>query len=454
MIKKILIANRGEIAVRIIRACKDMGIKTVAIYSTADKDALHVEHADEAYCIGPAPSTASYLKYSSIITVAGYANVNAIHPGVGFLAEDAQFAEMCEAHEIKFIGPSIENIRTMGDKVKARETVAKAGLKLIPGSQGGRRKNSKKGTVDTAEDAVQLAEKIGYPVGIKAVAGGGGRGIRIAENRPSLFNLFHTAKAEGEAAFGNGDVYIEKWIEEARHIEVQILGDRHGNVVHLGERECSIQRKQQKLLEEAPAASIPSKLRSEICKAAAKAAKAVGYVNAGTIEFVVDKNENFYFLEMNTRIQVEHTITECITGIDLVKEQIQIAMGQELEYNQSDIQIQGHAIECRINAEDPANQFMPSPGLVTAYEPPGGIGIRVDGYIYTGYTVPPHYDSLVTKLIATGKDREEAIARLRRALSEFKIEGIKTTIPLYKEILNDERFRNGAIFTNFLETYF
>ena len=454
MIKKILIANRGEIAVRIIRACKDMGIKTVAIYSTADKDALHVEHADEAYCIGPAPSIASYLKYSSIITVADYANVNAIHPGVGFLAEDAQFAEMCEAHEIKFIGPSIENIRTMGDKVKARETVAKAGLKLIPGSQGGRRKNSKKGTVDTAEDAVQLAEKIGYPVGIKAVAGGGGRGIRIAENRPSLFNLFHTAKAEGEAAFGNGDVYIEKWIEEARHIEVQILGDMHGNVVHLGERECSIQRKQQKLLEEAPAASIPSKLRAEICKAAAKAAKAVGYVNAGTIEFVVDKDENFYFLEMNTRIQVEHTITECITGMDLVKEQIRIAMGQELGYSQSDIQIQGHAIECRINAEDPANQFMPSPGLVTAYDPPGGIGVRVDGYIYTGYTVPPHYDSLVAKLIVTGKDREEAIARLRRALSEFKIGGIKTTIPLYQEIINDERFRSGDIFTNFLETYF
>ena len=454
MIKKILIANRGEIAVRIIRACKDMGIKTVAIYSTADKDALHVKHADEAYCIGPAPSTASYLKYSSIITVADYANVNAIHPGAGFLAEDAQFAEMCEAHEIKFIGPSVENIQTMGDKVRARETAAKAGLKLVPGSQGGKRRNSKKGTVDTAEDAVQLAEKIGYPVGIKAVAGGGGRGIRIAQNRPSLFNLFHTAKAEGEAAFGNGDVYIEKWIEEARHIEVQILGDMHGNVVHLGERECSIQRKQQKLVEEAPAASIPSKLRSEICKAAAKAAKAVGYVNAGTIEFVVDKNDNFYFLEMNTRIQVEHTITESITGVDLVKEQIRIAMGQQLEFNQSDIEIQGHAIECRINAEDPANQFMPSPGLVTAYDPPGGIGIRVDGYVYTGYTVPPHYDSLVAKLIATGRDREEAIARLHRALSEFKIEGIKTTIPLYKEIINDERFRGGDIFTNFLETYF
>ena len=452
MIKKILIANRGEIAVRIIRACKDMGIKTVAIYSTADEDALHVKYADEKYCIGPPPSTASYLKYSSIITVADYANVNAIHPGAGFLAEDAQFAEMCEAHEIKFIGPSVTDIQTMGDKVKARETVSKAGLKLVPGSQGGRRRNNKKATVETAEEAAELAEKIGYPVGIKAVAGGGGRGIRIAENRPSLFNLFHTAKAEGEAAFGNGDVYVEKWIEEARHIEVQILGDTHGNVVHLGERECSIQRKQQKLLEEAPAASISAKLRSEICKAAAKAAKSIGYTNAGTIEFVVDKDENFYFLEMNTRIQVEHTITESITGIDLIKEQIRLAMGDELGYNQSDIQIQGHAIECRINAEDPANNFMPSPGLVTTYQPPGGIGIRLDGYIYTGYTVPPHYDSLVAKLIAMGRDREEAIARLKRALSEFKIEGIKTTIPLYRDILDDERFLGRAVFTNFLET--
>ncbi|RKU06695.1 acetyl-CoA carboxylase biotin carboxylase subunit [Candidatus Poribacteria bacterium] len=451
MIKKILIANRGEIAVRIIRACKDMGIKTVAIFSTADEDALHVKYADEAYCIGPPPSAESYLKYANIIAVADFANVNAIHPGVGFLAEDAQFAEICEAHEIKFIGPSVTNITTMGDKVQARETVAKAGLKLVPGSRSGKRKNSKKGTVETADEAAQLAEKIGYPVGIKAVAGGGGRGIRIAENRPSLLTLFHTAKAEGEASFGNGDVYIEKWIEEARHIEVQILGDLHGNIVHFGERECSIQRKQQKLLEEAPAASISPKLRAEICKAAAKAAKSIGYTNAGTIEFVVDKDDNFYFLEMNTRIQVEHTISESITGVDLIKEQIRLAMGEQLGYNQSDIQIQGHAIECRINAEDPLNNFMPSPGLVTKYHPPGGIGIRVDGYIYTGYTVPPHYDSLIAKLIASGRDREEAVARLKRALSEFEIEGIKTTIPLFQNILNDERFRSGTIFTNFLE---
>ncbi len=452
MFQKILIANRGEIAIRIIRACKDMDIKSVAVYSTADKDALHVKYADEAYCIGPPPSTDSYLKYANITTVADIANVDAIHPGAGFLAEDAQFAEICEAHQIKFIGPSISDLTTMGDKVRALETVAKAGLKLVPGSQSRKRKKDKRATVETVEEAAELADKIGYPVGIKASAGGGGRGIRIAYNRPSLFNLFHTAKAESEAAFGNADVYIEKWIEEARHIEVQVLGDMHGNVVHFGERECSIQRKQQKLLEEAPAASIPLKLRNEICKAAVKAAKTIGYSNAGTIEFVVDKDENFYFLEMNTRIQVEHTITESITGVDLIKEQIRLAMGEELGYNQSDIHINGHSIECRINAEDPANQFLPSPGLVTDYQAPGGIGIRVDGYAYTGYTVPPHYDSLVAKLIATGRDRDEAIARLKRALSEFKIEGIKTTIPLHLNILNDERFLNRNIFTNFLKT--
>ncbi len=452
MFQKILIANRGEIAIRVIRACKDMDIKTVAIFSTADKDALHVKLADECYCIGPPPSAESYLKYANIIAVADFANVDAIHPGAGFLSEDAQFAEICEAHKIKFIGPSINDLTTMGDKVRALETVAKAGLKLVLGSHNRKRKKDKKGTVETAEEAAELAEKIGYPVGIKASAGGGGRGIRIAHNKPSLFNLFHTARAESEAAFGNSDVYIEKWIEDARHIEVQVLGDAHGNIVHFGERECSIQRKQQKLLEEAPSPSISTKLRNDICKAAVKAAKSIGYTNAGTIEFVVDKDEKYYFLEMNTRIQVEHTITECITGVDLIKEQIRLAMGEELGYNQSDISINGHAIECRINAEDPANQFMPSPGLITDYQPPGGIGIRVDGYAYTGYTVPPHYDSLVAKLIALGRDRDETIARLKRALSEFKIEGIKTTIPLHLNILNDERFLSRNIFTNFLKS--
>ncbi len=452
MFQKILIANRGEIAIRVIRACKDMDIKTVAIFSTADKNALHVKLADESYCIGPPPSTESYLKYANIIAVADFANVDAIHPGAGFLSEDAQFAEICEAHKIKFIGPSVNDLTTMGDKVRALETVAKAGLKLVPGSHNRKRKKDKKGTVETAEEAAELAEKIGYPVGIKASAGGGGRGIRIAHNKPSLFNLFHIARAESEAAFGNSDVYIEKWIEDARHIEVQVLGDAHGNIVHFGERECSIQRKQQKLLEEAPSPSISTKLRNDICKAAVKAAKSIGYSNAGTIEFVVDKDEKYYFLEMNTRIQVEHTITESITGVDLIKEQIRLAMGEELGYNQSDISINGHAIECRINAEDPANQFMPSPGLITDYQPPGGIGIRVDGYVYTGYTVPPHYDSLVAKLIASGRDRDEAIARIKRALSEFRIEGIKTTIPLHLNILNDERFLSRNIFTNFLNS--
>ncbi len=455
MLKKILIANRGEIAVRIIRACKEMGIKTVAVFSTADTDALHVKYADEAYRIGPPPSTESYLKYANIIAVADIANVDGIHPGAGFLAEDAQFAKICEAHEIRFIGPSITDIATMGDKVQAREKASKAGLKLVPGSRAGKRRNSRKGNRAepslTVEEAIQLAEKIGYPVGIKAAAGGGGRGIRIAHNRPSLYNLFHTAKAEAESAFGNSDVYLEKWIAEARHIEVQILADTHGNVVHLGERECSIQRNQQKLVEEGPAASISEKLAAEICKAAARTAKSIGYTNAGTVEFVVDTDENFYFLEMNTRIQVEHTVTESITNIDLIKEQIRIADGEELGYTQSDIQRQGHAIECRINAEDPENGFMPSPGVVTGYHPPGGIGLRIDECIYAGYTVPPYYDSLVAKLIATGRDRNEAIARLNRALSEFKIEGIKTTIPLHQKILTDERFLNRNIFTNFLD---
>jgi len=453
--KKVLIANRGEIALRIIRACRDLGIKTVAVYSTADRDSLHVKHADESYCIGnPAPSD-SYLKRANIITIAELTNTDAIHPGVGFLAEDAQFAEICEAHKITFIGPSVQNLMTMGDKVEAREAMSKAGLKLVPGSRNTRqgiRRSRKKGIVENDKDAAALAEKVGYPVGIKAVAGGGGRGIRIAHNSMSLINLFHTAKAEAESSFGNGDVYIEKWIRDARHIEVQVLGDHQGNLVHLGERECSIQRKRQKLVEEAPSPSISDKVRQELLKVAVKAARSVGYVNAGTVEFIVDENDQFYFLEMNSRIQVEHTISEMITGIDIVKEQIRLAAGEPLGYGQSSIDFYGHAIECRINAEDPNNDFSPSPGKINRCLLPGGIGIRLDTHIYSGYVVPSYYDSLVGKLIAHGKDRTESIARMRRALAEFEIDGIHTTIPLHTRILRNSRFLKAEVYTNFLES--
>ena len=457
MFNKILIANRGEIAVRIIRTCRDMGIKTVAVYSTADQDALHVKYADEKYCIGPPSPTESYLKHLSLITAAELTNADAIHPGVGFLAEDALFAEICKEHKITFIGPSIDNLTEMGDKAEARETMAKAGLELVPGSRrhkgGILKKNPKKGVIESEEEALELAEKLGYPVGIKAVSGGGGRGIRIAYNDMALRNLFYTVKSEAEAAFGNAEVYLEKWIENARHIEVQVLADNHGNVIHLGERECSIQRKQQKLVEEAPSPSLSPKIRSEISRAAIRAVRSIGFSNAGTIEFLVDPEDNFYFLEMNTRIQVEHTVTEMITGIDLIKEQIRLAMGEELGYDQSDVDamMNGHAIECRINAEDPDNNFTPSPGKIDGYLPPGGIGIRVDSHLYDGYVVPPFYDSLVAKLIAHGRDRTEAIARMKRALDEFTIGGIKTTIPLCKRIMNDERFLNGLVYTNFLE---
>ena len=456
MFSKVLIANRGEIAVRIIRTCRDMGIKTVAIYSTADRNALHVKYADEKYCIGPPAPAESYLKHVNIITVAELTNADAIHPGVGFLSEDAQFAEICEAHRIAFIGPSVDNLVRMGDKAEARETMGKLGLKLVPGSRSTRRgrlkRSLKRGVVETEQEAVGIAEKIGYPVGIKAASGGGGRGIRIAHNQMSLLNLFHTAKSEAESAFGSADVYIEKWIENARHIEVQILADKHGNVLHLGERECSIQRKQQKLLEEAPSPSLEMKLRSEICKAAVKAAKSINFSNAGTIEFVVDADDNFYFLEMNTRLQVEHTVTEMTTGIDLVKEQIRLAVGEELGYGHSDVRIDGHAIECRINAEDAEHDFTPSPGVVTAYLPPGGPGIRMDSHIYAGHQIPPYYDSLIAKLIAHGRNREEAIVRMRRALEELTIQGVKTTTPLHQDILKDERFLTGKVYTNFLET--
>jgi len=451
--KKVLVANRGEIAVRIIRACKDLDIKTVAVHSTVDRDSLHVQHADQAYCVGSASATDSYLKPSNIITIAEITNADAIHPGAGFLAEDAQFAEICAAHNITFIGPSVNHLAQMGNKAEARAVMTKAGLKLVPGSRSNLRlrRGNKRGIIETAEEATKIADKIGYPIGIKAVAGGGGRGIRIAHNSISLPNLFHTAKAEAEAAFGNGDVYAEKWIQNARHVEVQVLGDNHGNIVHLGDRECSIQRKRQKLVEEATSPSLPPKIRNEIWKAAIKAARSIQFRNAGTVEFVIDEDDKFYFLELNARIQVEHTISEMITGIDLVKEQIRLATGDRLGYGQSEIQFNGHAIECRINAEDPENNFAPSPGLIQRCLLPGGIGVRLDTHIYTGYTVPPYYDSLVGKLITHGQDRTEAIARMRRALSELTIEGIKTTIPLHKRIMRDNRFLSGTVSTSFLE---
>jgi len=446
---KILIANRGEIALRIIRACRELGIKTLAVHSTADRDSPHVKHADEYVCIGPPEPEESYLNILNIISAAEVYDADAIHPGVGFLAESPEFAEATDSHGTTFIGPSVENIRLMGDKAKARETMSK-NLKQIPGS---RNRRKKKAIIETDEEAREIARDVGYPVAVKAVYGGGGRGIRVAKNEMHLVNIFQAAKAEAETAFGSGDVYIEKYIQNAKHIEVQLLGDKHGNVVHLGERECSIQRKHQKLLEEAPAPSISDELREDICKDAVKAAKTVKYSNAGTIEFLVDSEGNYYFLEMNTRIQVEHPVTEMITGIDIIKEQIRLAWGEELDLEQEDVQFSGHAIECRINAEDPFSGFAPSPGLVKVYHPPGGPGIRVDSHIQSGYRVPPYYDSLLAKLIAYGRSREEAIVRMRRALDEFVINDLKTTIPLHRKIMDDERFLNQHVFTNFMDSF-
>ena len=450
MFNKVLIANRGEIALRIIRACKELGIKTVAVYSTADRNSLHVTYADESICIGPPETTKSYIKDSNIISAAEMTDADAIHPGAGFLAENAQFAEECEGSWITFIGPSVENIALMGDKIRARDAMAKAGLKLIPGS---RRRRRKSGVVHTEEDAKKIAHDVGYPVMVKAVAGGGGRGIRIAHNDISLINVFQTAKAEAKAAFGNPDVYIEKMIQNARHIEVQILADKHGNVIHLGERECSIQRQHQKLLEEAPSAAISDELREDIHRDAVKAAKSIKYSNVGTIEFLVDDKNNYYFLEMNTRVQVEHPVTEMVTGIDILKEQIRLATGGKLNMEQKSITCSGHAIECRINAEDAENGFAPSPGMINIYHPPGGPGIRLDSHAYNKYIVPPYYDSLIAKLISYGSNRGEAIVRMRRALDEFVIEGIRTTIPFHKRVLEDERFLNCQAYTNFLDSF-
>jgi len=441
LFKKVLIANRGEIAVRIIRACHDLGIPTAAVYSEADREALHVRMADEAVCIGPASSAQSYLNIPAIISAAEITDSEAIHPGYGFLSENPHFVEACTASRITFIGPSAESIRAGGDKSRARQIMKRKGVPVVPGSDG---------PVQGEEEAMKIAKKIGFPVILKASAGGGGRGMRIVQEEKDLSTMYHTAQKEAFAAFGNGDMYIEKYIPEMRHIEVQILADSKGGVVYLGERDCSIQRRHQKLIEEAPYALSNPKFRKKIGEAAIKAAKALRYRNAGTVEFILDKDEQIYFMEINTRIQVEHPITEMITGIDIVKEQIKIAAGELLPFKQNGIKYSGHSIECRVNAEDP-EKFIPSPGKITLFVPPGGPGIRVDTAAYSGWTVPAHYDSLIAKLIVHGKNREEAIARMKRALREFIVEGIKTTIPFHERIMDDPDFISGKFNTHFIE---
>ncbi|MCI4168092.1 acetyl-CoA carboxylase biotin carboxylase subunit [Bacillus spizizenii] len=445
MIKKLLIANRGEIAVRIIRACKELGIETVAVYSEADKDALHVQMADEAFCIGPKASKDSYLNVTNIVSVAKLTGTDAIHPGYGFLAENADFAELCEEVNVTFVGPSADAISKMGTKDVARETMKQAGVPIVPGSQG---------IIENVEEAVSLANEIGYPVIIKATAGGGGKGIRVARTEEELINGIKITQQEAATAFGNPGVYIEKYIEDFRHVEIQVLADNYGNTIHLGERDCSIQRRLQKLLEESPSPALDSEIREQMGDAAVKAAKAVGYTGAGTVEFIYDYNEQrYYFMEMNTRIQVEHPVTEMVTGTDLIKEQIKVASGMELSLKQEDVEFEGWSIECRINAENPSKNFMPSPGEIKMYLPPGGLGVRIDSAAYPGYSIPPYYDSMIAKVITYGKTRDEAIARMKRALSEFVIEGIETTIPFHLKLLEHETFVGGEFNTKFLETY-
>jgi acetyl-CoA carboxylase biotin carboxylase subunit len=441
--KKILIANRGEIALRIISACRELGIKTVAIYSEADRDALHVRYADEDVCVGPFPSAASYLNISAIVSAAEITEADAIHPGYGFLSENAYFAEILQDCHIAFIGPSPEAIRKMGDKSVARRTVAAAGVPTVPGSPG---------PLESVDEALPWARKAGYPVILKASAGGGGRGMRVARDERELASAFDTARAEAEKAFGNAEVYMEKYLENPRHIEFQIFGDSHGNLRHLGERECSIQRRHQKLIEEAPSSVLDEGLRRKMGEAAIAAAQAVHYTNAGTIEFLLDADGKFYFMEMNTRLQVEHPITEEVTALDLVKEQIAVAAGAPLSFADRDTAPRGHAIEFRINAEDPVT-FAPSPGRIASFHPPGGLGVRVDTAAYQGYVIPPHYDSLIAKLIVWGRNRMEAIHRGRRALDFFVIEGIKTTIPLHRRILDDPDFIDGRLSTRFMERF-
>ena len=442
MVEKVLIANRGEIALRIIRSCRELDIATVAVYSTVDKKALHVQLADEAVCVGDSLSNKSYLNIPNILAAATSRGVDAIHPGYGFLAENDKFAEMCNDHGITFIGPSPNAIRSMGDKSTAKETMERVGVPTVPGS---------KGLLLNVEEAYEMAQEIGYPVIIKATAGGGGRGMRLVENKANLEKMFKAAQGEAEAAFGNDGLYMEKFIKKPRHVEIQILADRSGNVVHLGERDCSVQRRHQKLLEESPSPAINHSLRKKMGNAAIAAAKSISYEGAGTVEFLVDDDNNFYFMEMNTRIQVEHPVTEMVTGVDLIAEQIKIAGGDNLGFTQDDIQLNGHAIECRINAEDPSHNFRPSPGKITGWLPPGGPGVRVDSHVYTGYEIPPFYDSLIGKLIVWGKDRNTAIKRMNRALNECTVTGIPTTINFHLTLLNKRKFMEGKIHTKYVE---
>jgi acetyl-CoA carboxylase, biotin carboxylase subunit len=445
MIKKLLIANRGEIAVRVIRACRELGIESVAVFSEADRESLHVQLADEAYCIGPTSSKESYLNFTNIISVAKLTSCDAIHPGYGFLAENADFAELCREVNITFVGPSPEAITKMGTKDIARETMAEAGVPIVPGS---------KGIIKNIEEAIELSNHIGYPVIIKATAGGGGKGIRVAKNEQELIKGINITQQEAATAFGNPGVYIEKYIEDFRHVEIQVLADTFGNTIHLGERDCSIQRRLQKLLEETPSPALDGETREEMGNAAVKAAQAVNYSGAGTVEFIYDyRNRKFYFMEMNTRIQVEHPVTEMVTGVDLIKEQIKVASGEKLPLTQSEVTFNGWAIECRINAENPDKNFMPSPGKIKMYLPPGGLGVRIDSAAYPGYSIPPYYDSMIAKVITYGNSREEAIARMKRALSEFVVEGIHTTIPFHLKLLEHEKFVEGQFNTKFLEMY-
>ena len=441
MFKKVLIANRGEIALRVIRACRELGIATVAVYSEADRESLHVRFADDDVCIGPAPARDSYLRIPRLIAAAEITGADAIHPGYGFLAENAEFAETCEASNITFIGPTAAQIRVMGDKAAARKAMSEVGVPIVPGTPG---------PVEEPEEALEFAASIGFPVIIKAAAGGGGKGMRVAKDADDFVRSFQLARSEALSAFGNGDVYVEKYLQRPRHIEFQVLGDTHGRVIHLGERDCSVQRRHQKLIEEAPSPAVTPDLRQRMGDAAVRGAKAIDYVGAGTIEMLLDEDGSFFFMEMNTRIQVEHPVTEMLTGVDLVKEQIRVAAGEPLSVTEMPA-LRGHVIECRINAEDPARNFQPSPGKIDVIHPPGGPGVLVDTHVYAGYTVPPYYDSLIAKLICQGRDRDEALRRMRFALESFVIEGVKTTAPFLSRVMDHPAFRAGDIDTKFLE---